>query len=113
MGGCGLQSRSASPAASPGNGRRPGAWPGGPLGRDRSSSPPGITQHHLRSVRKRPLSARALTTKDFVMTYQPAEPRVSAIRDVARPPVSDRAAFQAELDRLRVREKAHTRHLPF
>jgi predicted dithiol-disulfide oxidoreductase (DUF899 family) len=29
--------------------------------------------------------------------------------DVARPPVADRAAFQAELDRLRVREKAHTR----
>jgi predicted dithiol-disulfide oxidoreductase (DUF899 family) len=27
----------------------------------------------------------------------------------ARPPVADRAAFQAELDRLRVREKAHTR----
>ncbi len=29
--------------------------------------------------------------------------------DVARPPVVDRAAFQAELDLLRVREKAHTR----
>jgi len=27
----------------------------------------------------------------------------------ARPPVVDRAAFQAELDRLRIREKAHTR----
>ena len=27
----------------------------------------------------------------------------------ALPPVVDRAAFQAELDRLRVREKAHTR----
>src|SRR5438270_1032333 len=35
--------------------------------------------------------------------------RVSAIRDAARPPVADRAAFQSELDRLRVREKAHTR----
>jgi predicted dithiol-disulfide oxidoreductase (DUF899 family) len=43
------------------------------------------------------------------MTNQPTEPRVSAIRDVARPPVADRAAFQSELDRLRVREKAHTR----
>jgi len=29
--------------------------------------------------------------------------------EAARPPVSDRAAFQSELDRLRVREKAHTR----
>ena len=27
----------------------------------------------------------------------------------ARPEVADRAAFQADLDRLRVREKAHTR----
>src|SRR5438270_13133867 len=35
--------------------------------------------------------------------------RVSAIRDAARPPVADRAAYQAELDGLRVREKAHTR----
>ena len=43
------------------------------------------------------------------MTDQPTEPRVSAIRDAARPPVADRAAFQSELDRLRVREKAHTR----
>lgn len=33
---------------------------------------------------------------------------VSAIGDAARPPVADRAAFQAGLDRLRVREKAHT-----
>jgi predicted dithiol-disulfide oxidoreductase (DUF899 family) len=38
------------------------------------------------------------------MTNQPTEPR-----DAARPPVADRAAFQSELDRLRVREKAHTR----
>ena len=37
------------------------------------------------------------------------EPRVSDARDADRPPVADRAAFQAELDRLRVREKAHTR----
>src|SRR6476620_6855551 len=29
--------------------------------------------------------------------------------DAARPPITDRAAFQTELDRLRVREKAHTR----
>ena len=43
------------------------------------------------------------------MTDQPTEPRVSAIRDAARPPVADRTAFQSELDRLRVREKAHTR----
>jgi hypothetical protein len=35
--------------------------------------------------------------------------RVSAIRDAARPPVADRATFQSDLDRLRVREKAHTR----
>ena len=42
------------------------------------------------------------------MTNQPTEPNVSAI-DAAKPPVADRAAFQAELDRLRVREKAHTR----
>jgi predicted dithiol-disulfide oxidoreductase (DUF899 family) len=43
--------------------------------------------------------------EDSVMTDQ----RVSAIRDAARPPVADRTAFQSELDRLRVREKAHTR----
>ncbi|MEV4077468.1 DUF899 family protein [Nonomuraea fuscirosea] len=34
---------------------------------------------------------------------------VSPIGDAAKPPVVDRAAFQAELDRLRIREKAHTR----
>jgi predicted dithiol-disulfide oxidoreductase (DUF899 family) len=43
------------------------------------------------------------------MTDLPTEPSVSAVRDAARPPVADRAAFQSELDRLRVREKAHTR----
>jgi len=43
------------------------------------------------------------------MTDQPTEPSVSAVRDAPRPAVADRAAFQAELDRLRVREKAHTR----
>ena len=43
------------------------------------------------------------------MSNQPTEPNVSTIRDAARPPVADRAAFQTELDRLRVREKAHTR----
>src|ERR1700716_192466 len=43
------------------------------------------------------------------MTDQPTESRVAAIRDAARPPIADRAAFQSELDRLRVREKAHTR----
>jgi predicted dithiol-disulfide oxidoreductase (DUF899 family) len=43
------------------------------------------------------------------MTDQPTEPNVSAVRDAARPPVADRAAFQTELDRLRIREKAHTR----
>ena len=32
-----------------------------------------------------------------------------SISEAPRPPVADRAAFQAELDRLRVREKAHTR----
>jgi predicted dithiol-disulfide oxidoreductase (DUF899 family) len=43
------------------------------------------------------------------MTDQPTEPNVSAVRDAAQPPVADRATFQTELDRLRVREKAHTR----
>jgi len=43
------------------------------------------------------------------VTDQPTEPNVSAVRDAARPPVADRAAFQTELDRLRAREKAHTR----
>jgi len=42
------------------------------------------------------------------MANRPSEPDVSATRDAARPPVADRAAFQAELDRIRVREKAHT-----
>jgi hypothetical protein len=39
------------------------------------------------------------------MTGRPAEPDVSAVRDAARPLVADRAAFQAELDQLRVRER--------
>ena len=39
--------------------------------------------------------------EDYAMTDQPTQP--------ARPPIADRAAFQSELDRLRVREKAHTR----
>ena len=43
------------------------------------------------------------------MTDKPTEPNVSTIRGAAKPPVADRAAFQTELDRLRVREKAHTR----
>jgi predicted dithiol-disulfide oxidoreductase (DUF899 family) len=43
------------------------------------------------------------------MANQPTEPNVSAVRDAARPAVADRAAFQTALDRLRVREKAHTR----
>ena len=43
------------------------------------------------------------------MTDQPTRPNVSAIHDAARPPVTDRAAFQIELDRVRVRERAHTR----
>ena len=43
------------------------------------------------------------------MTDQPTEPSVSAVHDAPRPLVADRAAFRAELDRLRVREKAHTR----
>ncbi len=43
------------------------------------------------------------------MTDQPTEPSVSAVRDAARPPVADRAAFQTELDRFGGREKAHTR----
>lgn len=43
------------------------------------------------------------------MADQPTEPNVSAPRDAARPPVTDRAAFQRELDQLRIREKAHTR----
>src|SRR5258707_4199070 len=65
-------------------------------------------RRHLRGA-ETALSARAFTRKDFVMTNQPAEANVSAIRDAARPPVADRAAFQTELDRLRVRENAHTR----
>ena len=42
------------------------------------------------------------------MTDQPTD-AVPAGRGAARPLVADRAAFQAELDRLRAREKAHTR----
>ncbi|HEX4813363.1 MAG TPA: DUF899 family protein [Nonomuraea sp.] len=34
---------------------------------------------------------------------------VSPIGDAPKPPVVDRAAFQSELDRVRIREKAHTR----
>jgi predicted dithiol-disulfide oxidoreductase (DUF899 family) len=62
------------------------------------------------SVKSSPLGeTRTSTRKDFAMTDQPTEPNVPAIRDAARPRVTDRAAFQTELDRLRVREKAHTR----
>ncbi|GAB3406667.1 thioredoxin domain-containing protein [Flindersiella endophytica] len=43
------------------------------------------------------------------MTDHTTEPDVSAVRGVPKPAVADRAAFQAELDQLRVREKAHTR----
>jgi predicted dithiol-disulfide oxidoreductase (DUF899 family) len=43
------------------------------------------------------------------MTSLPTELHVSAIDGAAKPPVADRAAFQTELDRLRIREKAHTR----
>ena len=43
------------------------------------------------------------------MTDQTTESSVSAPRTAARPPITDRAAFQAELDELRVKEKAHTR----
>jgi predicted dithiol-disulfide oxidoreductase (DUF899 family) len=42
-------------------------------------------------------------------TDQPTGPAVSPIGDAAKPAVADRAAFQAELDQLRLREKAHTR----
>jgi hypothetical protein len=37
------------------------------------------------------------------------EPAVSATNASSLPAAVDRATFQAELDRLRVREKAHTR----
>jgi predicted dithiol-disulfide oxidoreductase (DUF899 family) len=43
------------------------------------------------------------------MTDHIAESDVSAVREAPKPPVADREAFQAELDSLRVREKAHTR----
>jgi predicted dithiol-disulfide oxidoreductase (DUF899 family) len=68
-----------------------------------------ITQQHFPNRAETAVSERAFPRKDFVMTNQPTDPSVSAIRDAARPPVADRAAFQTELDRLRVREKAHTR----
>jgi predicted dithiol-disulfide oxidoreductase (DUF899 family) len=43
------------------------------------------------------------------MSEQPIHPDVSPIGDAPRPPIAGRAVFQAELDRLRIREKAHTR----
>ena len=43
------------------------------------------------------------------MTSRPTAPDLSTVRDAAKPPVVDRAAFQAELDQVLVREKAHTR----
>lgn len=43
------------------------------------------------------------------MSDRPTDGRVSTIRDAARPHIVDRAAFEAELDDPRVREKAHTR----
>jgi predicted dithiol-disulfide oxidoreductase (DUF899 family) len=39
----------------------------------------------------------------------PGSPASDATNTASTPPVVDRATFQAELDRLRVREKAHTR----
>ncbi len=46
------------------------------------------------------------------MTDEPAHPggpTAAAVEAPGLPAVTDRAAFEAELDRLRVREKAHTR----
>ena len=43
------------------------------------------------------------------MTAQNSETSDSPIGGAPRPPIVDRADFQAELDRLRIREKAHTR----
>ncbi len=43
------------------------------------------------------------------MTDQPTEPAATTPRTAARPAVADRATFQAELDRLLMREKKHTR----
>ncbi|MEV4285916.1 DUF899 family protein [Nonomuraea bangladeshensis] len=42
------------------------------------------------------------------MIDQPIHLDASPIGDAPKPPVADRAVFQAELDRLRIREKAHT-----
>ena len=45
------------------------------------------------------------------MTDEPASPGGPTARatNASSPPAADRATFQAELDALRVREKAHTR----
>ena len=43
------------------------------------------------------------------MTDETAKPAAGAARAPGRPAAVDRAAFQAELDELRAREKAHTR----
>ncbi|MFB4263259.1 DUF899 family protein [Nonomuraea sp. GTA35] len=43
------------------------------------------------------------------MTNQPTGRSASPIEETAKPPVVDRAPFQAALDRLRAREKVHTR----
>ncbi|MFC5831124.1 DUF899 family protein [Nonomuraea insulae] len=43
------------------------------------------------------------------MNDQPTHPDASPIGDAPKPPITGRAVFQAELDRLRIREKAHTR----
>ncbi|TYB71051.1 DUF899 domain-containing protein [Nonomuraea sp. PA05] len=43
------------------------------------------------------------------MSDRPVQPDASPIGDAPKPPITDRAVFQAELDRLRIREKAHTR----
>ncbi|WP_256967953.1 DUF899 domain-containing protein [Streptomyces sp. CS227] len=43
------------------------------------------------------------------MTRDPEELKMSRNPDPARPPVVDRSIFEEHLERLRVREKAHTR----
>jgi predicted dithiol-disulfide oxidoreductase (DUF899 family)/DNA-binding transcriptional ArsR family regulator len=66
----------------------------------------------LGTIKRLAETAHAETRRGTVMTDKPADPGGPAAGAASAPglPVAvDRAAFQAELDRLRVREKAHTR----
>src|SRR6185312_6189020 len=101
------------PAAST---RRPGPWlsspPGGTGGSPRSSASPKPRTRKTgrRKTGRRKTGRRKTAREESTMTEKTDKTSKSAATTAPGLPAAvDRATFQAELDRLRVREKAHTR----